>query len=151
MLLFPGTSYSIPDSIGVSKIDGKNYLLHKVEPAEGWYSIARHYGITYAELRMANKDTTDQLVPGMTIRVPLDKLKPNDPFYEKNYTQNQEKVIHKVKSGETLFSVARRYSTSVDSLKKWNNLKESGLKIGQKLVVGYEAKGTETLKPVKAV
>jgi len=140
LLIFPATSFSNPDSIGVSKIDGKNYLLHKVENSEGWYSIARHYGISYAELRMANKDTSDMLVPGSTIRVPVDKLKPGDPFYDKNYIQGKEEVFHKVKEGETLFSIAKKFSTRVDSLKKWNNLSDGVLKTGQRLKVGYKNK-----------
>jgi LysM repeat protein len=148
-ILFSSRSYSNPDSIGVTKKDGKNYILHKVDSSEGWYSIARHYGITYAELRMANKDSSDHLLPGMAILVPVERPKPGDPFYDKNYVQKKEDLNHKVKEGETLFAIAKRYSTSVDSLKKWNNLSVDKLIVGQKLKVGYK-KDDEALKSGKA-
>lgn len=130
----------LPDSIGVKKVQGKDYILHQIENAEGWFSIARKYGITYAELRMANKDSADKLVPGSTLLVPADKLKPNDPFYGKNYTQGEEAISYSVKEGETLFSIARKFNTSVDSLKKWNRLSDADLRTGQRLKVGFKNK-----------
>jgi membrane-bound lytic murein transglycosylase D len=42
---------------------------------------------------------------------------------------------HKVRSGDTLFSVAKQYSTSVDSLRALNNLKGNNLKVGSTLRV----------------
>jgi len=123
--------------------------MHKVETAEGWFSIAHRYGISYAELRMANKDVSDMLQPGMSILVPLDKIKPSDPFYDKNYVLGQEEVFHEVKEGETLFSIAKRFSTSIDSLKKWNNLSDIDLKVGQRLKVGYKEKSVSKTKPGK--
>jgi LysM repeat protein len=150
LLILPGTSFAGPDSIGVSTIDGKNYLMHKVDTAEGWFSIAHKYGISYAELRMANKDASDMLKPGMLILVPLDKLNPNDPFYDKNYVLGREELFHEVKEGETLFSIAKRFSTTIDSLKKWNNLSDIDLKVGQRLKVGYKEKNVSKTKSAKA-
>src|SRR5258707_12942 len=107
----------LPDSTGVTRVQGKDFIIHRIENAEGWFSIARHYGISYAELRLANKDSADKLVPGRSILVPLDKLKASDPFYNKNYLFKDEEVFYNVKERETLFSIAKRFSTNVDSLK----------------------------------
>lgn len=46
-----------------------------------------------------------------------------------------DQVIHKVKSGDTLSGLSRRYGVSVAKLMKWNNLSSSRIRIGQKLVV----------------
>ena len=45
------------------------------------------------------------------------------------------KKYHKVRSGEHLQSIANRYSCSVTELKRWNHLKSTRLKAGQKLTV----------------
>jgi len=42
---------------------------------------------------------------------------------------------HRVRSGETLSHLARRYHCSVSSLKRWNNLRSSRINIGQRLAV----------------
>ena len=43
--------------------------------------------------------------------------------------------IHTVKKGDTLYSISKRYKISVTNLKKWNNLKDNILQIGQELTV----------------
>lgn len=47
----------------------------------------------------------------------------------------KEQNVHVVKKGETLGLIAKKYHCSVNSLKSWNNLRSTNLKIGQKLVV----------------
>jgi membrane-bound lytic murein transglycosylase D len=46
-----------------------------------------------------------------------------------------ETVVHRVRSGDTLFGLAKRYSTTVAQLKTLNRLVSSTLRIGQRLVV----------------
>ena len=43
---------------------------------------------------------------------------------------------HEVKKGETLYSIAKRYGISVESLKQWNDLNSSNvISIGQQLII----------------
>jgi membrane-bound lytic murein transglycosylase D len=46
-----------------------------------------------------------------------------------------EKIIHRVKRGDTLYSIARRYDTTVEELKEWNRLRSSAIQIGQRLTI----------------
>jgi membrane-bound lytic murein transglycosylase D len=46
-----------------------------------------------------------------------------------------EKVIHRVRRGDTLFSIAKRYETTVDELKEWNRLRTNAIQIGQRLTI----------------
>lgn len=74
------------------------------------------------------------------------KLKPNQSPWELNspqpFSENQENTeqskepnIHIVKSGETLFTLAKKYNLSVQELKKLNGLALNNLSIGQKLKI----------------
>lgn len=49
--------------------------------------------------------------------------------------QPTKRRYHRVRSGETLSHLARRYGCSVSSLKRWNGLRSSRINIGQRLVV----------------
>lgn len=44
-------------------------------------------------------------------------------------------VIYRVKSGDTLGHIARRYNVTVRQIKKWNNLKSDMIRIGQRLKI----------------
>ena len=46
---------------------------------------------------------------------------------------NNQAVVHTVKAGETLYSLARRYNTTVDSVKALNNIGTQAIKVGDRL------------------
>lgn len=63
---------------------------------------------------------------------------------EREQTLNMMKTVtqaeyHKVKKGETLGAVAKKYHCSTSELKRWNRLKSTNLKIGQRLIVRPES------------
>lgn len=47
-------------------------------------------------------------------------------------------AVHVVKAGDTLYSISRRYSVSVDDLKRWNYMYSDTISVGQKLTVETE-------------
>lgn len=47
----------------------------------------------------------------------------------------EQRVIHKVKSGETLSSIASKHQTTVANLKRWNNLRGNTIRVGQRLYI----------------
>lgn len=50
--------------------------------------------------------------------------------------QGETTVYHTVQAGDTLYSIARRYGVSVQSLQSWNNIPDpSTLKVGQRLII----------------
>ena len=46
-----------------------------------------------------------------------------------------ERQTHIVRQGETLFSISRQYSITVNQLREWNNLRGNQISVGQRLVV----------------
>jgi membrane-bound lytic murein transglycosylase D len=46
-----------------------------------------------------------------------------------------EKVVHRVRRGDTLYSIAKRYDTTVEELKEWNRLRSSAIQVGQRLTI----------------
>ena len=51
------------------------------------------------------------------------------------YTEQNERIVHRVKRGEYLGKIARRYGCSVKNIQEWNNLKNDKISIGQKLTL----------------
>ena len=51
------------------------------------------------------------------------------------YTEQDERVVHRVKSGDYLGKIANRYGCSVSKIRKWNNLKNDNIRVGQKLIL----------------
>ena len=47
-------------------------------------------------------------------------------------------IYHQVKPGETVFRLGRKYGVQLEQVRKWNNLQDDLIEVGQKLIVGYE-------------
>ncbi len=54
---------------------------------------------------------------------------------EEGVSSEANRVVHKVRSGETLSHIAYRYGVSVSRIKQWNGLKSNNIKVGQRIVV----------------
>lgn len=58
------------DSVGVEKVGGKIFIIHKVNQGQTMFAVVRQYGTTIHALREANPGMSDQIQSGQTIRVP---------------------------------------------------------------------------------
>jgi len=62
----------------------------------------------------------------------------NNPRYgsgRSSSTYTTSWTTHKVRSGETLGGIARKYHCTVNQIKSWNNLRSTNIQIGQKLKI----------------
>ena len=96
-------------------IQGNTYT---VKSGDTLYKIANTYGTTVNAIKSLNGLTGDNLRIGQTLLIPS-----NVPI-SNTYT---------VKSGDSLWSIARRYGTTVNTLKSLNGLTNNTLQIGQTL------------------
>lgn len=52
-----------------------------------------------------------------------------------SYSEQNERIIHRVKSGEYLGKIALRYGCTVKKILSWNNLKNDKIRVGQRLIL----------------
>jgi len=58
------------------------------------------------------------------------------PNKEKSEGKSGVTVWYTVRSGDTLWDIARQNNTTVEQLQSWNNLDRKGLRPGQRIKVG---------------
>jgi membrane-bound lytic murein transglycosylase D len=98
---------------------------HKVRSGENLTRIAKRYGMTVAELRQLNNLKGGHLQAGKQLKVRASRTK----------TVPAKTQMHKVRRGENLTTIAKRYGTTVSLLREWNNIKGNVVKFGQFLKV----------------
>lgn len=75
-------------------------------------------------------------IPTASTAVPSNsQVTPATPQKPAPVQQQSSIKYHKIKKGETLSSIARKYHTSVANLKKWNHLKSDLIREGQRIIV----------------
>jgi LysM repeat protein len=127
LLVIAGLSFfnPRPDSIGIETINGKTFIIHQVGEKETLYGLSRRYGVTIDQILEANPSADAGLSIGQIIRVP----------YIPKPKQAAGDIRHKVAEKETLFSIAKQYGVQVEDIKRWNNLTDNALHVGQILVL----------------
>ncbi|MGR3765931.1 LysM peptidoglycan-binding domain-containing protein [Rossellomorea sp. NS-SX7] len=104
---------------------------YKVKSGDTLFAIAKKYGTTVSSLKKLNNLKSDRINVGQVLKVSgtaSNPVKSDDKTSAKTTT-------YKVKKGDTLSAIAKRYKTSVSSLKKLNNLKNDKIYVGQTLKV----------------
>ena len=127
-----GTPVNTPGETPVAR--ATQSTSHTVKKGETLGAIASKYKCTVTDLREWNNLKSNNLQIGQKLRVfPADAQ-----TVEKTAANGKGSyIIHTVKSGDTLWDIARKYDgVTVDQIKKLNNLtNQSKLKIGQKLKI----------------
>jgi LysM repeat protein len=100
---------------------------HVVAPGENLWTLARRYDTTVASLMSVNGLTSDALRPGTTLRVPTAGTAAA--------ATASATTTHVVEPGDSLWSLARRYDTTVASLMAVNALSDDALRPGIELTV----------------
>ena len=105
-----------------------NMFMYKVVKGDSLYSIAKKYGTSVEEIKKLNYLTSNNLVIGQVLRIP------------EMYTKHEDMVVpsyvnYKVVKGDTLYSIAKKFGVSVDSIINDNGLKSNNLSIGQNLKI----------------
>ena len=100
---------------------------YTVKKGDSLYSIANKYNTTVDELKRINNLTSNTLSIGQLLKLPSDKA--SDEEKEENT------ITYTVQKGDSLYSIAKKYNTTIDAIKNLNNLTTNILSIGQVLLI----------------
>ena len=117
----------------VAPLDSNYYT---VKSGDSLWSISRKFGVTVNDLKKVNNLSSNLLSIGQNLIIPG----------KKNNTSSNEYVV---KSGDSLYSISRKYGVSVDELMSVNNLKSTVLSVGQVLKIPNSGEVTNVIYTVK--
>jgi len=120
----------------------------RIQRGDSLSVLAQRYGTSIDALKQANNLQGNRLIAGQTLEVPgkpADEPPAGDAAYQRVYRelaalQQQllptDRFIHRVRSGESLWVIARRYGVSVGDLQRMNGLGGGTIiRPGQRLVI----------------
>ncbi|HKL53562.1 MAG TPA: LysM peptidoglycan-binding domain-containing protein [Wenzhouxiangellaceae bacterium] len=124
------------------------YQQIRIQRGDSLSVLARRHGTTIDALKQANNLSGNRLIAGQALRLPgkvVETAPGGDADYQRVYRemaalQQQllptDRFIHRVRSGESLWVIARRYGISVGDLQRMNGLGPRTLiRPGQRLVI----------------
>jgi len=101
-------------------------VTYRVRRGDTLSGIAQRYGVRVSDLRRWNNLSGSRIRSGQRLTI------------ERNGnagTTSSQASTYTVRRGDSLYSIAKKHSTSVSNLKRWNSLSSNRIKPGQKLTV----------------
>ena len=102
----------------------EDYLIYKVKKGDSLWNIAEYYNITVDTLKKINNLSSDKLIINQQLFIPKS---------DNSSVKNTGEINYVVQKGDNLWTIANKYDTTIDDIKKLNNLKSNTLQIGQVL------------------
>ncbi len=116
--IFVGQKLLIPRTNGNEPTP--DYIIYTVVAGDSLWALARRFNTTVDAIKSLNNLTSNNLSIGQQLKIP---------------TGNQPNITYIVVAGDTLWALARRFNTTVDAIKRLNNLTSDNLSIGQQLLI----------------
>lgn len=131
---------SIANYAGVSyyPVDDNYYVVQK---GDSLWSISSKLGVSVSDIKKINNLSSNNLSIGQVLIIPSKKSDDEE--------SNADENVYVVKKGDSLWLIAKNYNTSVDEIKRLNNLSSNTLSIGQKLKIPNAITSNEITYTVK--
>lgn len=144
-----GTAATIQDKL--TTLDASEYRtfrFHTVKKGETLATIARRYGLTSRQLHDANELRTTKVTRNQALMIPQrpasalpassasrSALSTRTMASAASSSASTGPQTYRVRQGDTLFDIARQFGTTIDALKRLNQLSSDRIQIGDKLTV----------------
>jgi membrane-bound lytic murein transglycosylase D len=102
-------------------------LVYKVRRGDSLFSLGRKFGIPYKLIKSYNKLKSNVLSIKQTLIIPI---KHNNMFKVR-----KGKFVYKVRTGDTLGKISRKFSVSVQRLRQVNKIRGNMIRVGDKIVI----------------
>lgn len=113
---------------------------HEVRKGETLHGIARRYGVTIEAIKAANKVAAlrvgQSLLLPISAHAPVTVASTAHSMRVRGKAGSGQLVVHRVRAGDTLWSLARRYNVLVRHIAEWNRMRPNEvLRMGRKIKI----------------
>ena len=107
--------------------------VHTVVPGDYLSVLAKKYGVSVEQIQKANELKSDVIIVGQKLVIPSETNYVAKKQTVKNSNAKVTYATYTVSPGESLWSIAKQFNTSINTIKAYNNLSSDAVVIGQKL------------------
>jgi LysM repeat protein/ABC-type branched-subunit amino acid transport system substrate-binding protein len=115
-------SQDVKISTVIEKIDGKEYYIHTVQKKESVWKIAKAYNVSSEDIIAMNPGSDKKIKPGQKLKILVKTAE---------VKKTAETFDHTIEKGESLYTIAKKYSVTIDDIYKANPGLTEKIKPGQ--------------------
>jgi membrane-bound lytic murein transglycosylase D len=121
LVLRKGESQNWQDYVAnLPEMPSEQWQKYTIRSGDSLSVIAQRHSITVSQLKSFNQLKSSRIRAGDTLMLPI---------------LADKQIEYKVKSGDSLWRIARHFDVTVSKIKQWNSLSKDVLRIGDKLTI----------------
>ena len=109
--------------------------VYTVVPGDSLSLLAEKFGVSIKQIQDVNRLTSDMIKVGQKLEIPSEKVLKAKKQAIKKSEEKATYATYTVSAGESLWSIARQFNTSIEEIKAYNQLSSDAVLIGQKLII----------------
>ena len=123
-------SKSSKKSSSSTKSSKNTTIIYTVEAGDNLFAISKKFSTTVAAIREMNEmGNSSNIKVGQKLKIP------GSAASSASNTPKIEEITHVVKKGEGLWDISRQYGVTIEDIVKWNGLKDTKIKVNEKLKI----------------
>lgn len=150
------------DKAGIFRVNLERYdqpfvswQTYTMKKGDSLRALAERFEIAEERLSQINGITPGRPArPGRTLLVPMVEGSEasdladtwDNPEFQSPADYYGTRIVHRVRRGETLSTIARRYRVSIPALKEWNGIRGTMIRAGQRLVIYRDPRSPQVSK-----
>ena len=132
--------------IKTDTLTNETNTLYIVQKGDNLSSIAKKHNISLAEIKELNNLSNNSIQLGTSLKIAKSEAVASQEIVP---TTKLEKVEYIVKKGDNLGNIAKKFGSTVEDLKTWNNLQDINIGLGSTLIVAQSEVSIEN-KPTNS-
>lgn len=127
-------------NIKTDTISSNTAAFYIVQKGDNLSSIAKKNNISVEEIKEWNHLSGTSIQLGTSLQVAKNEAVANEQLASVPKMENVEYIV---KKGDNLGAIAKKFGSSLDDLKQWNNLQDNTIALGSSLIVAKSEVTTE--------
>lgn len=132
-----GTSNTVAVNETKNTVSKNNIYKYKVKKGDNLSEISEKFGVSVNQIKKWNNISSNNIAAGKTLKI---YNSTSSPSYGDNTTKNSSNVnYYKIKSGDSIGSIAEKYGVKVSDIRNWNNISGNKILAGSTLKIYSDA------------
>lgn len=132
-----GTSNTVAVNETKNTVSKNNIYKYKVKKGDNLSEISEKFGVSVNQIKKWNNISSNNIAAGKTLKI---YNSTSNPSYGDNTTKNSSNVnYYKIKSGDSIGSIAEKYGVKVSDIRNWNNISGNKILAGSTLKIYSDA------------
>ena len=128
----------------IVEVGGRSYYKHLVASGDTIYALSKAYNVSEQQILASNEGVTPE-----TLKVDSYIYIPREARAESKAVDKKKFIVHSVKTGDTIYSIARKYKVSVATLERDNpDIDIERIALGMEVKVRRSERGYVTMDDI---